>query len=131
MSVMSDQEDNTLAVITHILGLFVSFVGPLFIYFISEEGANKDHARNAMNWQFSFLIYLTSVFAIMFMTVYSKNVGRQMMFWASTTTFLSVSVLVAAHYGFCFKAAIRAGKNQFWKYPGAIPFFKIQSIQSN
>jgi hypothetical protein len=100
--------DNILAILTHILGLFTSFLGPLIIFLASEEKYVKKHSKNALNWQLSLIIYFIGA--------------------AILTVILIGFVLMAAlgviNLVFCIIAAVRASEKKFWEYPLTIKFFK-------
>lgn len=101
-------KSNTLAILTHILGLFTSFLGPLIIFLASEEKYVKKHSKNALNWQLSLIIYFIGA--------------------AILTVILIGFVLMAAlgviNLVFCIIAAVRASEKKFWEYPLTIKFFK-------
>ncbi len=42
-------KDNTLAVITHLLGLISGFIGPLIVLFITADEQAKAHSKQALN----------------------------------------------------------------------------------
>ena len=54
---MSKKQDTTMPVLAHILGLVTGFIGPLIILLISKKNYEKDHAKLALNWQISLVIY--------------------------------------------------------------------------
>lgn len=45
-----NSDDKVLAILTHLLGLFISFLGPLIIYLVSENKNVREHSKNALNW---------------------------------------------------------------------------------
>lgn len=103
---MSDEK--TLNVLAHILGLISGFIGPLIIFLVAE-GKPKDHARVALNWQFSFLIYYIASFILMFVLI----------------GFLFIPVLIVLYFVFPIVGSVKASKGEIWKYPLSIPFFKV------
>ena len=104
------KQDTTLPVLAHILGLFTGFIGPLIILLVSKKEYEKTHAKYALNWQISLVIYFMVSFALMLVLV----------------GFILVFALLIMNLVFCIIAAVKAGENTFWKYPLAIPFLKIK-----
>lgn len=103
---MAKGNDKTLAVLAHILGLVTGFLGPLIIYLVAQDESAKHHAKYALNWQISLIIYL--VVSIILIFVY---IG-----------FFTLIALMILNLVFSIMAAVKAGENVLWKYPLAIPF---------
>ena len=106
---MSKQEqDHTLGVITHILGILAGFIPALIIYLVAKDAYSKEHAKNALNWQISFMIYLiiSAVLIIFIIGIF---------------TFLAFYVL---NLVFSIIATVKASEGIVWKYPLATPFIK-------
>lgn len=55
-------KDNTLNIITHILGYFTNWIGPLIILLVTKEKDVKEHAKKALNWQISLIIYYNKLY---------------------------------------------------------------------
>ncbi|HKL24091.1 MAG TPA: DUF4870 domain-containing protein [Candidatus Nanoarchaeia archaeon] len=106
----SKKKDNTLGILSHVLALLVGFLGPLIIFLSTEDKEGKKHAKNALNWQFSLIIYF--IVGVLLAFVY---IG-----------FFIVLVLGILNVIFCIIAAVRASEGIFWKYPLSIPFFKFK-----
>lgn len=102
------QNDNTLKVVTHILGFFTGFLGPLIILLVTKEENLKTHAKKALNWQISFFIY-----AIVSFILFIVLIG-----------FLLIFAFIIMDVVFCIMAAVKAGRDESWNYPLAIPFLK-------
>lgn len=94
-------DDVTLSVLSHVLGLLTGFLGPLVIYLVATDPGAKTHARNALNWQISLMIYLLVCIPLAFVFI-----GILLMFA------LSIMNLV-----YCILAAIRAGNRSNYEYP--------------
>jgi len=104
------KEDNNLAALTHILGLFSGWLGPLIILLATKEESVKNHSRVALNWQISFLIYgLVSALLALIL------IG-----------FFLLPVLFILDIVFCIIAAIKANRGELWQYPLSIPFLKVK-----
>ena len=106
---MADASENrTLSIVAHVLGLFVGFLGPLIVYLVTKEEPARTHARNALNWQISLIIYMIiSVILIIIL------VGL-----------LLIGILALLNIIFSIVAAVKASNGEIWKYPLAIEFLK-------
>ena len=103
-----EESDKTLPVLTHILTLVAGFIAPLIILLVSKDENAKKHSKNALNWQFSLMIYLLISFVLMLILI----------------GFLLFFALIILNLVFAIMAAVKAGNNELWKYPLAIHFFK-------
>lgn len=102
-------KNNTLAIITHILGWLTYFVGPLIVLLASEDKTVKKHAKVVLNWQFSLIIYAI-VSAVLVLLI----IG------AFFLIALGVMNIVFSVIG-----AVRASEGKVWRYPLSINFFKV------
>lgn len=102
--------DNTLPILTHILGLFTWFIGPLIVLLASEDKNAKNHSKFALNWQLSLGIYTLASFILMFIFI-----G---MFLAFALSILNIV--------FSIMAAVKAGNDELWEYPLSIRFFEVK-----
>lgn len=103
-------QDNTLGILSHILGLLTGFIGPLIIFLSTEEKEGREHAKNALNWQFSLMIYFVVGLLLVFVFV----------------GIIVLPILGLLNAVFCIIAAVKANEGKFWKYPISIPFFKLK-----
>lgn len=106
----SSNSDNTLGILTHLLGLFTGFLGPLIIFLATDDERGKNHSRYALNWQFSALIY--------------SIIGGIL-----SMIFIGIIILVAVgilNIVFCIIATVKATKGELWNYPLAINFFNVK-----
>ncbi len=101
-------EDKSLKVLTHILGLFAGFIGPLIILLVAKEEDVKDHAKKALNWQISVIIYMVVSFILVFVVI----------------GFFLIPAVFVIDIVFCIMAAVKANNDELWDYPLAIPFLK-------
>lgn len=106
--VQEQKKDNSLKVITHILGLLVGFLGPLIIYLVTSDYDAKEHSKKALNWQISLVIYaiVSIILAFVFIGI------------------IFLIVLFILDIIFCIMAAIKANEGELWDYPLTIPFVK-------
>lgn len=93
--------DTTFAAITHILALLTWVIGPLIVYLITEDQFVKENARNALNWQIMFTVYMT-ISALLIIVL----IG-----------FALIMVLPLLDIVFCVIAAIKASEGEAWTYP--------------
>ncbi|VVB75094.1 Uncharacterised protein [uncultured archaeon] len=104
----SKSSNNVLAAITHILGIFISFIGALVVYIAVDNKEVKNHAKNALNWQISLIIY--SIISIILIIVIIGIV--------------LLVLLGILNVIFCIIAAIKASDGKLWEYPLTIKFLK-------
>lgn len=102
------KEENSMKVLVHVLGWFTYFIGPLIFLLVTKEEKVKQHAKKALNWQISLIIYLIISFILVFVLI----------------GFLLIFVLIIMDIIFCIMAAVKANKDELWDYPFAIPFLK-------
>ena len=100
------KKDTTLPIFTHILGILTGFVGALIILLVADDEYAKKHARRALNWQLSLLIYYI-ISAILIIVL----IG-----------FVLIGILAILNIIFCIIAAVRASNNNLYDYPLTISF---------
>lgn len=105
---MSKEDARVMSILAHVLGIFTGFIGPLIIYLVATDKTSKVHAKNALNWQISVIIYWIISFILMIVLV----------------GFLLMVVLMILNLVFCVLAAVNASKDKVWKYPLSFNFFK-------
>lgn len=101
---INSANDNNLAVVAHILGLFTSFVGPLIMYFIYKENGSeflKNNIKNSLNFQISIFIYSLAAVPFSFIII-----GLLVIF------ILSILNLI-----FCIVAAVKSSSGEEYNYP--------------
>ncbi len=101
-------ESRTLSILSHIIGLFTSFIGPLVILLISKDDYVKQHSKKALNWQISLILYW--IISIILMLILIGIIFAVV---------LSVLGIV-----FPIIAAVKASEDKLWDYPITIPFLK-------
>jgi uncharacterized protein len=97
-------DDRTLAILTPILAIFTSFVGPLIIYLVKKsdgDGAALRSARESLNFQ----ITVALAFVACILTV-----------WLILPIFL-MWVIGVANVVLCIVHAAKASGNQDFRYP--------------
>lgn len=93
--------DTTMAALTHILALFTWVLGPVIVYIVAEDDFVKENAKNAINWQIIYLVYLIVSFVLILVVV----------------GLLAIVLLGVLDFVFCVVAAVKASDGEAWKYP--------------
>lgn len=103
-------EERTMAMLCHLLGLFTSFVGPLILWLIKKDEMKfvDDQGKEALNFQIT--VAIASVIA-------------------SLLTFVCIGLILLPAIGladiiFCILAAVAANKGQAYRYPATIRLIK-------
>jgi uncharacterized Tic20 family protein len=94
----------------HLLGLFLSFVGPLVVYLMYKDKANdfvKTNIISSLNFQITVLI---AYFICLFIPILG---------W-----FILFPVVTLANIIFCILATIESSNDRKYKYPITIDFIK-------
>ena len=113
---MSDvqQEDRTMALIAHLSGILTGFIGPLVIWLINKDKADKGwlngQAKEALNFQITVIV-------AMIVAIIITIVSFGLLF------FVPMLVGIAALV-FCILAAMKANEGVDYRYPFAIRLIK-------
>ncbi|MCU4926544.1 DUF4870 domain-containing protein [Halobacteria archaeon AArc-dxtr1] len=94
-------DQTALAVLAHVLPLFTWLIGPLIVYVVADGQFATENARNALNWQLMFTVYMLVSFVLVFVAI-----GIVLLF--------VVSILNVV---FCILAAVKALQGETWEYP--------------
>ena len=97
------QDERTLAMLCHLLAIFVGFLGPLIIWLIKKDGSAfiDDQGKEALNFQLTVLIAM--VIAAVTMCIYIGIV-------------LAPAVGIA-NIVLCIMACIKANEGEHYRYP--------------
>lgn len=96
-------DSKTISALTHILGL-VTWIGPIIVYFMTDDPFVKRNAANATNWQISFALWM-----VISMILSLAFIG-----------FLGLLILPILDLAFCVAAAAKASDGETWDYPATI-----------
>ncbi len=109
------QEEFTLTIITHLGGIFASFIFALLVMLLTKKSQVKKHAQNAFNWQVSFIIYLILAWILSFSSTFimSNFSNMHLVFPFSLFT----TILTIINIAFCIIATLKASEGQIWPYP--------------
>lgn len=97
-------QDTTLAILSHVGGLFTSWVAPLIIYLIKKDDADKfsaENAREALNFQITLIIWYFVCFILSFVLI------GLFLFWIVALANLVCSIV----------AAVKASNGVTYRYP--------------
>ena len=114
---MVSDEDKTMGMLSHLLGIFSGFIAPLVIFLTFKDMKHKqfvrDNARNALNFQISMLIYYFACFVLM-ISLMMVLIGFLFIpiIWG-----LGIFALIVEIIG-----CVRARGGEVYKYPLTIPF---------
>jgi uncharacterized protein len=108
------QDQRTLALIAHLLGIITWFVGPLIIWLISKDDSNKgfvaDQAKEALNFQIAITLGYIVAFII-------AGVSCGFLF------FLPLLVGVV-NLVFCILGGLKANEGEAYRYPYTLRLIK-------
>ncbi|MCU4739951.1 zinc ribbon domain-containing protein [Natronoglomus mannanivorans] len=93
--------DTTFAALTHILALVTWVIGPLIVLVVTEDEFVEENARNALNWQIAFTVYMLVSFVLLFLFV----------------GIVFLLVLPVVDVILCIVAAVKASEGDAWRYP--------------
>ena len=133
-----NSDDRTLAMLSHGGVLIGGFIVPLVMYLIAnnEQRPNtRFHAREALNFQLTFLTVYLSSFILLFVGIAAGggfaeqgdtlNGGAAVALVVSLGVFfVAIITMVVLNFVFSIKGIIRASEGVQWKYPFRIAFVK-------
>jgi uncharacterized Tic20 family protein len=105
-----NNDDNVLGILTHILGMITSFIGPLIIYLAIDKKNTfvREHAKEALNFQMTLIIAGVASMILMLVLI----------------GFLLIFAISILNIVFCIMGAVAAGNRTSFKYPVNIRFMK-------
>ncbi|MFP8951398.1 DUF4870 domain-containing protein [Natrialbaceae archaeon A-arb3/5] len=98
---VGSSDETTFAAVTHVLAIFTWVVGPLIVLIAADDEFVEEHARNALNWQIMYTVYMLVSFALII-------VGIGLLF---------LMVLPFVNIAVCVVAALKANDGEVWPYP--------------
>ncbi len=104
------QDEKTVALLSHVLTFFASFIAPLVIYIVKKEESDfvRDHAIESLNFQISVFIYILACIPLLFILV-----GIFLMMAIGMIAFILVII-----------ATVKAGEGKMYRYPLTIRLIK-------
>ncbi|MFP9192341.1 DUF4870 domain-containing protein [Natronosalvus vescus] len=95
------EKDTTFAAITHVLALFTWVLGPLIVLLVTDDAFVHENARNALNWQIMFTVYMIISGILVFVLI-----GIPL-----------IIIIPLLDMVFCIIAALKANEGEAWRYP--------------
>ncbi|HSH58958.1 MAG TPA: DUF4870 domain-containing protein [Acidimicrobiales bacterium] len=123
------ESGQALSVVSHLGIVAGGFILPLVIY-LTEGKKNpfvRHHAREALNFQLSFLILYLGTFVLLvgaFFVPAASSFGDDGAFSGFFFPFPLIFLVWFGALGFSIMGALRANQRQWWSYPLAIRFVK-------
>ncbi|MFT4308144.1 MAG: DUF4870 domain-containing protein [Candidatus Woesearchaeota archaeon] len=115
-------DDRTLPILTHVLGYLFGWLAPLIVLLASEREDVKQHARRALNWQISYIVYIIILFIVLIVSIPLAAIGIGIL------TFVLAMLLVFAvaicDLVFSIIAAVKASSDELYTYPLSIGFVR-------
>ena len=108
----ASQEDKTLALLTHLSGIILSFIVPLVIWLTNKDKSDKaflnDQAKEALNFQITIAIAWVIAATLSFILI----------------GFLLYPVILIFNLIFCILAGVKANEGVAYRYPFALRLIK-------
>jgi len=100
------QDDKNLVMLSHLLGIFFSFLGALIIWLIKKDQSKfiEQEAKEALNFQITMVIGYAIASVLVFLLIGA----------------LMYPLLWVINVVFCIMGAVAASKGQSYRYPFAI-----------
>jgi uncharacterized protein len=110
MQDMPSQDDRTMAMIGHLLGIVIGFLGPLIIWLVKKDQSAfvDDQGKEGLNFQITVFIGWMVAFVTSFILI----------------GFLLYPVLLIANVVLCILAGVAANKGERYRYPFALRLIK-------
>jgi uncharacterized Tic20 family protein len=120
---MAVEQDRTLSIITHIMGICAFVFGALLVFLLTKDRKVKKHAINALNWQISLGIYSGILFPLSMIPTLLTSILPDFQLIIPLTPILSALALLNILLSTI--AAAKASNGSYWKYPLSIDFTRI------
>ena len=105
------QEDKTLALITHLSGIVAGFIVPLIIWLINKDKADKgwltEQSREALNFQITLLIVYVICFVLTIVTLGLFSIVTMLVWVASIVLMILAAVKVNGGESYRYPFALR------------------------
>jgi len=107
---MSAKDERMWAMLAHLSGIILGFIGPLIVWLIKKEESPlvNEHGKEALNFQISILIYMLICVALMFACI----------------GFFLAPALYVYDIVMCIIAGLKANQGESYRYPLTIRLIK-------
>lgn len=107
---MSETKNTNIAMLSHLLGVFTSFIGPLIIFIVSKEHGDfvRRHSLEALNFQITLMLGYVVAGILSYLLI----------------GFLLLPVLYCANLVLGVIATVKASNGQDYSYPFIIRLVK-------
>jgi uncharacterized Tic20 family protein len=111
------QDERTMAMLCHLLGLLTGFVGPLILWLVKKDESRfiDHHGKEALNFQITYIVVMLAASVVVFVLCIVV-IG---FFLIPILFVLPVLVIVAG-----IMACISANRGEWSRYPGCIRFIQ-------
>jgi uncharacterized protein len=101
----TSSDDKTLAMVTHLSGIFLGFLMPLIVWLVSKDKEEKayltEQSKEALNFQITVAIAFVVSWVLMFLLI----------------GFLLMPAVALANLILCILAAVKTSDNETYRYP--------------
>lgn len=106
----SSKDENNLAMLAHLLGIFTGFIGALVIWLIKKDESAfvAEQAKEALNFQITMALAFIVCWLLAFIIIGA----------------LLMPLLFIANLVFCILGAVASSKGQSYRYPVAVRLVK-------
>ena len=108
----ASQDQRTMALLAHILGIFTYFIGPLVIWLVNKDNADKgfivDQAKEALNFQITVALAMFVSFLLMLVVI----------------GFFLLGLVCLAALVLTIIAGIKANEGKAYRYPFCLRLIK-------
>lgn len=131
-----NSDDRTLATLSHCGAIVGGFILPLVFYLIADDDKRPEtrwHAREALNFQLTFLVAYFGAFIVFFVGLAAggafgasgSDAGAGIGFGITVVVFVVVVIgAVILNFVWSIIGAVRANQGIRWEYPLRIPFVR-------
>lgn len=114
---MSPQDEKTWSILTHIGGIFFSFIPALIVYLVCKDRGPfiREHSKAALNFQ------ITAAIGIMASYVLGTILLLIVIGFVLYIVAFAIGILIIV---FSIIAAVKANAGEYYKYPLTISFIK-------
>lgn len=138
LTLTKDSKNKRLAILMYALGFIMSGLGifmfliPIIFLFTSKDEYIKKHAKNILNWQLTFFLFVILIVIFSLLLIFIGYLVPDTRLFNLLSMLFSILfafglvVLLVFHLIFFIIGAIQASKNKIWNYSFVIRFIKTE-----